>query len=137
MKTGNMLHTHGDPFAGTRPTVFGPENNVSFDQDTVKAALQMQFNDDIMGYFSYSEGFDSGGIDSAQVGDAGQNLYFPYDPQIIENTEIGLRADLMDGLLRVNATYFDSDWINIQNGRVSCATPDGKRADVACDPERR
>ncbi|WP_428098605.1 TonB-dependent receptor [Candidatus Rariloculus sp.] len=124
MKTGNMLHTHGDPFAGTRPTVFGPENNVSFDQDTVKAALQMQFNDDIMGYFSYSEGFDSGGIDSAQVGDAGQNLYFPYDPQIIENTEIGLRADLMDGLLRVNATYFDSDWINIQNAGV-VRDPDG------------
>ena len=124
LKTSNLLHTDGDAFAGTRPAMLGPANNVSFDQDTYKAALQMQFNDDIMGYFSYSEGFDSGGVDSAQVGDAGENLYFPYDPQIIENTEIGLRADLMNGLLRVNATYFDSDWVNIQNAGV-VRDPDG------------
>lgn len=118
LKTGNMLHTGGDPFAGTYPTSLGPDQDVSFDQDTYKAALQMQFNDNVMGYFSYSEGFDSGGVDSAQVGGAGENLYFPYDPQIIENTEIGIRADLMDGLLRVNATYFNSDWLNIQNAGV-------------------
>lgn len=125
LKTGNRLHTGGDPFAGTRPMTLGPDQNVSFDQDTYKAALQMQFNDDVMGYFSYSEGFDSGGVDSAQVGGAGgTNLYFPYDPQIIENTEIGIRADLMDGLLRVNATYFDSDWLNIQNAGV-VRTPEG------------
>ena len=116
--SSDRLHIGGDPFAGTRPAMLGPANDVSFDQDTYKAALQMQFTDDIMGYFSYSEGFDSGGVDSAQVGDAGENLYFPYDPQIVENTEIGIRADLLDGLLRVNATYFDSDWINIQNAGV-------------------
>ncbi len=118
LKTSNMLHTGGDAFAGTRPDTLGPANDVSFDQDTYKAALQMQFTDNVMGYFSYTEGFNSGGIDSAQVGGGGVNLYFPYDPEIIENTEIGMRADLMNGLLRVNATYFDSDYINIQNAGI-------------------
>ena len=118
LKTSNMLHTDGDAFAGTRPAMLGPANDVAFDQDTYKAALQMQFTDNVMGYFSYTEGFNSGGIDSAQVGGGGVNLYFPYDPEIIENTEIGVRADLMNGLLRVNATYFDSDYINIQNAGI-------------------
>ena len=111
----DVLHTGGDPFAGTRiVNTDAPPNQ--FDETTYKAALQMQFTDDIMGYISYSEGFDSGGIDSVQVG-TGQ-IWFPYDPQIIENTEIGMRADLADGRLRLNATYFDSDWNNIQNNGV-------------------
>jgi outer membrane receptor protein involved in Fe transport len=29
---------------------------------------------------------------------------------VIENTEIGMRSDWLDGRLRFNATYFDSDW---------------------------
>ena len=31
-------------------------------------------------------------------------------PELIDNTEIGLRSDWLDGRLRFNATYFDSDW---------------------------
>ena len=31
-------------------------------------------------------------------------------PELIDNTEIGLRSDWLDGKLRFNATYFDSDW---------------------------
>ena len=30
--------------------------------------------------------------------------------EVIDNTEIGLRSDWLDGRLRFNATYFDSDW---------------------------
>jgi iron complex outermembrane receptor protein len=112
-RTGNTLHTGGDPWAGTpvgNPTV------VQFDQDTYKASLQMQFTDDIMGYLSYSEGFDSGGVSSTTTSVG--VVFFPYDPQIIKNTEIGVRADLFDGLMRLNAKYFDSDWENIQNAGV-------------------
>ncbi|MBN1240533.1 MAG: TonB-dependent receptor [Gammaproteobacteria bacterium] len=111
----DVLHTGGDPFAGVR--VVDPDAPPNeFDETTYKMALQYQFNDDLMGYISYSEGFDSGGIDSVQSG-SGQ-IWFPYDPQIIENTEIGIRSDLAGGRLRLNATYFDSDWNNIQNNGV-------------------
>ena len=42
-------------------------------------------------------------------------------PEVIDNTEIGLRSDWLDGRLRFNATYFDSHW----NGmRVSCSARD-------------
>jgi iron complex outermembrane recepter protein len=107
--TTNMLHTGGDPFAGSR----GNAQTVEFDEVTMKVALQKQFTDDIMGYVSYSEGFDSGGISTVTQGTT--QLRFPYTPQIIENSEIGIRADLANGRVRLNATYFDSDWLNIQN----------------------
>jgi iron complex outermembrane receptor protein len=111
----DVLHMTGDPFAGVR--VVDPDAPPNeFDETTYKMALQYQFSDDLMGYISYSEGFDSGGIDSVQSG-SGQ-IWFPYDPQIVENTEIGIRADLAGGRVRLNATYFDSDWNNIQNNGV-------------------
>jgi iron complex outermembrane receptor protein len=108
----NMLHI-GDPFIGAD---LGAPSIVSFDKVTYKAALQMQFTDDVMGYLSYSEGFDSGGISSTTTS-VGVTL-FPYEPQVIENTEIGIRSDLADGKLRLNATLFSSDWTNIQNAGV-------------------
>jgi len=108
----DVLHTGGDPWAGVR--VVDPNAPPdTWDEVTVKAALQMQFSDDVMGYISYSEGFDSGGIGNITTNQG--RIFIPYDPQIVENTEIGVRADLLGGNVRLNATYFDSDWLNIQN----------------------
>jgi len=107
------LYTNGNPYLGSPR---GNPTAVSFSQTTYKAALQYQFNDDIMGYVSYSEGFDSGGVSSTTTSQG--VVFFPYDPQVMENTEVGIRADLLDGQLRVNATYFMTDWLNIQNSGV-------------------
>jgi iron complex outermembrane receptor protein len=108
----DVLHTGGDPFAGVR--VVDPNAPPDeWDEQTYKAALQMQFTDTLMGYLSYTEGFDSGGI--ANITTNQGRIFFPYEPQTVENTEIGVRADLAGGKVRVNATYFDSDWNNIQN----------------------
>jgi iron complex outermembrane receptor protein len=112
-RTTNLLHTGGDPFAGMEPTAV---SEVQFDETTYKLALQNQFSDSMMGYVSYSEGFDSGGISTVTTG-AIQTRY-PYEPQIIENYEVGIRTDLADGRLRLNATLFHSNWTNIQNAGV-------------------
>ena len=58
---GDVLHSTGDPFAGVR-IVDPAAPPDTFDKTTYKGSLQMQFTDDIMGYVSYSEGFNSGGI---------------------------------------------------------------------------
>jgi len=106
-------YTHGNPRLGT-PT--GNPTLVSFSETTYKGAVQYQFNEDIMGYLSYSEGFDSGGVSSTTTSVG--VVFFPYTPQVMENTEVGIRADLLDGQLRVNATAFFTDWLNIQNSGV-------------------
>jgi iron complex outermembrane receptor protein len=108
----DVLHRGGDPFAGVK-VVDPAAPPDTFDKVTTKAALQMQFSDSVMGYVSYSEGFDSGGIGNITTNSG--RLFIPYEPQTVENTEIGVRADLAGGKVRMNATLFDSDWLNIQN----------------------
>jgi iron complex outermembrane receptor protein len=83
-----------------------------FDQGTGRLATSYKFNDDIMAYFNYSEGFNAGGIATHE--DSLGRVVTQYDPETIENTEIGLRADFLNGRLRTNVTYFDTDWIDIQ-----------------------
>jgi len=84
----------------------------SFDESTYRFAAQYQFTDNILGYVGYSEGFNSGGVDS--ITDSVGRVVASYPPEFIENTEIGIRSDLLNGRLRFNATYFDTNWKNIQ-----------------------
>ncbi len=71
-----------------------------------------RFTDNVMLYLGYTEGFNSGGL--AIYSDSLGPVESQYDPELIENTEIGIRSDLFDGRLRFNATYFDTDWNDIQ-----------------------
>jgi iron complex outermembrane receptor protein len=87
-------------------------DTVEFDADTIRVVGSWALNDDVMLYAGYTEGFNSGGLDT--VVDSVGRLDSRYDPEIIENTEIGLRTDLIGGRLRFNATYFSTDWVGIQ-----------------------
>jgi len=88
------------------------QREVSFNEDSYRLAGSWQFTDDVMLYLGYTEGFNSGGL--AIYSDSLGPVESQYDPELIENTEIGIRSDLFDGKLRLNATYFDTDWIDIQ-----------------------
>ena len=81
----------------------------------MRLATSYQLNDDVMVYFNYSEGFNSGGIATHE--DSLGRVVTQYDPETIENKEIGLRADFVDGRLRANLTLFDTDWLDIQATR--------------------
>lgn len=105
----NREWTSGGVYDGIR--IPGGQN-VEFDADTIRVAGSWRFNDDMMLYVGYTEGFNSGGIDS-YVDSVGP-VVIQYEPETIENSEIGLRSDLLDGRLRFNATYFSTDWIGIQ-----------------------
>ena len=50
------------------PTTRLPYSPFEFDKLTSRLALQMQFTDNFMGYASYSEGFNSGGVSAATIG---------------------------------------------------------------------
>jgi iron complex outermembrane receptor protein len=86
-------------------------DHVAFDADTIRVAGSWHLNDDIMLYAGYTEGFNSGGLDN-YVDSVGP-VEVAYDPETIENNEIGIRTDLLDRRLRFNATYFSTDWIGI------------------------
>jgi iron complex outermembrane receptor protein len=108
-----QFHVGGDPFA---MTLVGIPNEFEFDKLTSRLALQKQFTDNFMGYISYSEGFNSGGISAPTIN--GVRTEFPYDPSTLENFEIGIRTDLANGKLRFNATIFDTVWADLQAAGV-------------------
>jgi iron complex outermembrane recepter protein len=106
----NMEFARGGVYDGI--LVPGSNRHVSFDADTFRVAGSWQLSDDVMFYVGYTEGFNSGGL--AVYSDSLGPVESQYDPETIENTEIGIRSDLASGRLRLNATYFQTDWIDIQ-----------------------
>ena len=92
------------------PLVFDPD----FDAFTPRVALQYQFTDTVMGYISYAEGFNGGGVNARVDPTLPNNGIVPFDSEILANIELGLRSDLLDNRLRLNANYFTGTWEDIQ-----------------------
>jgi iron complex outermembrane receptor protein len=113
----NQWHVGGDPFAGTPQTPgAGAPVEFSYDKVTSRLALTKNFRDGLMGYVSYAEGFNSGGVATPTI--QGVRVLLPYKPQTIETFEIGVRSDLADGRVRFNATLFDTAWRDFQSKGV-------------------
>jgi iron complex outermembrane receptor protein len=88
----------------------GTLTHVSFDDDTYRLAASWKLNNDMMIYVGYTEGFNSGGL--AIYDDSLGPVQSSYDPEMIKN--YGWRSDLANHQVRLNATYFTTDWLNIQ-----------------------
>lgn len=73
-----------------------------------RLVLDYLVSDDVMVYGSVSTGFKSGGFNSLSFG---PNTPSSFDPEEVTNYEIGVKSDLLDGTLRINAAayYFDYD----------------------------
>jgi iron complex outermembrane receptor protein len=107
----------GDAYAGT---LTGSPLEFNFDKLTSRMVLQKQFNDDVMGYVSYSEGFNSGGVSAPTlvINGVSTRLLVPFKPSTLKNTEIGMRSDLAGGRVRLNATIFSTIWADLQAAGV-------------------
>jgi iron complex outermembrane recepter protein len=79
----------------------------SWSEFTPRVALDYRFNDDLMVYASYARGFRSGGWNGRATtpGSIG-----PYDPETVDSYEIGVRSELFQRSLRLNATAFLTDY---------------------------
>jgi iron complex outermembrane recepter protein len=100
-----------DPLAGTDQ---GDPTDASFDKATFRLSGQYQFTDNVMGYASWSQGFNSGGAVYITEPVTGNLLLYPFEPENLDNYEVGVRSDLLDGRLRFNATLFHTVWDEIQ-----------------------
>ncbi|MCC7411429.1 MAG: TonB-dependent receptor [Gammaproteobacteria bacterium] len=89
----------------------------SWDDWTPKFGLNYQVNDDMMLYFSYSEGFKSGGFNGRQSPNALTGLFDPlssFDPETITTYEFGMKSEWLDRRVRLNVAGFLSTYENIQ-----------------------
>ena len=109
-----------------------------FDEDfnafTPRVALQYQYSDTVMAYISYAEGFNGGGVNSRFDPTLPNNGIIAYDSELLKNIELGLRSDLLDNRLRLNATYFTGVWEDIQIGEAltpgQTTTTNGGEAEI-------
>jgi iron complex outermembrane receptor protein len=99
--TPGAYSAYGDPIIpGSLLTAAGAKdwNNLGY-----KLGLEDQFTDRTMAYASYTRGFKSGGFTGriANPQDIG-----PFNPEHLDTFEIGVKSDMLERRLRVNADVF-------------------------------
>jgi iron complex outermembrane receptor protein len=88
----------------------GPDNpfTESWDEFTPKLGLRYRMNEDLMVYGLYSKGFRAGGF-SGRAGTY-EAASIPYDPETVDNYELGMKSEWLSGRLRLNASVFYMDF---------------------------
>jgi iron complex outermembrane receptor protein len=90
----------------------GPDDpfNEDWSEFTPKVGLRFQTNEDLMFYGLYSKGFRAGGFN----GRPGTGQYLaaavPYDPETVDNFELGMKSEWLEGRMRLNASIFNMDY---------------------------
>jgi iron complex outermembrane receptor protein len=90
---------------------FGTQAKDDWTDWSAKVGLDYQVSDNTLAYGHISRGYKSGGF----VGritipeDIG-----PYDPEIVETIELGMKSDLLDNKLRLNINVFKNDYQDLQ-----------------------
>ena len=89
-------------------------DSVTFSDFSPRASLEFFASEDVMLFASYSKGFKSGGFDPrANVAALPQSAE-PFDSEVVETVELGMKSELLDGRLRLNATLFNNDYTDMQ-----------------------
>ena len=102
--TGNRLG------AATASGACGAGLTTDDSDSTFKVSVTYQFNDNFMGYVTYSEGFRPSGINREDSPIIPQI----YKPDTIKNYELGWKATLAEGRLRFNGAVYFMDWDDMQ-----------------------
>lgn len=77
--------------------------------DSIKLSVNYHVSDDKLLYATYSEGFRAGGVNRAIVPGIPK-----YEPDFVDNYELGWKTVWLDGRLRLNGAAYLLDWENFQ-----------------------
>jgi len=119
------------PLLSGSPTAINPTfqaNSVSDDDVIFKGKITYQFNENALGFFTVSEGYRNGSINSIPPClvplPAGQNVCALPDevlikPDTIRNFEIGAKTSWLDDRLIINGDVYFIDWSDVQVAGVT------------------
>lgn len=95
-----------DPIMPELAVEGSPDNpfTESWSEFTPKAGVRYRISDAAMVYGLYSKGFRAGGF-SGRPGTY-EAASIPYDPETVDNFELGWKSEWMDGRLRLNGSVF-------------------------------
>lgn len=91
---------------------FDVSTSESWNNFSPKVALSYRFTPEVFGYVSISEGYKSGGF-GGSPGFAAEAVV-PVEQEEAIAYEVGVRTDLLDKRLRLNATGFYTDYTDLQ-----------------------
>jgi len=83
------------------------------DNTSIRLGLDYHFNDRVMVFASYAEGFKAGEFGARA---ASNFTVGPTDDEESTSFEVGIKSDWLDNRLRVNATLFRTNFENLQFG---------------------
>lgn len=83
----------------------------SFNALTYLASLKYQVSQDLMVYAMHNNGYRSGGLQPFATRPEEE---VPYLPEKAKNYEIGIKSQMLDGMLQLNVAAFYTDYRNIQ-----------------------
>ena len=90
------------------PVASDPAGTATVEKPTWRVSLNQDLTSDITAYVAYNRGFKSGGF----------NIVSPsalsYQPEVLDDYEIGLKTELFDKRLRFNAAGFLYEYSNLQ-----------------------
>lgn len=87
----------------------GPNDpSEKWDEFTPKVGVRYQPNDDAMLYATWSKGYRSGGFNGRVDEQASARI--PYDPETVDNYELGFKTEWPDQRLRLNGAIFYMDY---------------------------
>jgi len=103
----NVIGWNSDTLRG-----LGTPTELDFDEFTPRLGLQYDINDDVNVFAMFTRGFKSGGW-AARTNNPAQVT--PFEPEIVDNYEVGLKSSLLDGQVRLNLDAFYYDYTDLFN----------------------
>ena len=105
------------------PQNYTYSDNEDWDSFDPKVSLTFHATDDLMAYFTYSEGYKAGGTQfTAPNLEVASQLF---DPEELDAYELGVKSELLDRTLRLNAALFYYDYQDLQVQRVDTTVTGG------------
>jgi iron complex outermembrane receptor protein len=86
-----------------------PDHSKTFKKITWRAAADYEVADDVLIYASNSRGYKAGTFNTLPLDSASLN------PEVVDAYELGVKSELLDRLVRINAAFF---WNDIKNPQV-------------------
>ena len=103
--------TDNDPYNATIDTAV-PASTKSEDNDlSTLATITYEFNDDVLAYFTRSEGFRVGGTNVLRPSSTAPRSY---DADKVTNYELGVKSTFWEGRAQVNVSAYMMDWDDMQ-----------------------
>jgi iron complex outermembrane receptor protein len=100
-------HTRDEKTQAVRDLGFDFLNNPieeSWERFTPKVALSYEPNEDLLFYGLYSRGYRTGGFTGRPATENAAST--PFEPEIVDNFELGMKSEFLDRRLRFNASAF-------------------------------